>query len=165
MLKNLFLLIGLDPAGPFFRLVPTFARLDPTDAQFVDVIHTDGGIIGRNYFVFWYNLLTYVCYCLSHQGAGLLEPLGHLDFYPNGGIRQPGCDPSNWQSILSDTNAIPSDAIACDHVRAVHIYSESLLSSNCKTIGYECADYDSFNEVKTTVQHYSSKYIQTYMNL
>nr|CAH0103127.1 unnamed protein product [Daphnia galeata] len=127
-IPNLGQITGLDPAGPFFRLVPTNARLDPTDAQFVDVIHTDGGIIG----------------------AGLIEPLGHLDFYPNGGIRQPGCDPSNWQSILSDPNAIPSDAIACDHVRAVHIYSESLLSSNCKTIGYECADYDSFNEGKCT---------------
>ena len=52
MLNNLFLLIGLDPAGPFFRLVPTNARLDPTDAQFVAVIHTDGGIIGRNHFLF-----------------------------------------------------------------------------------------------------------------
>nr|CAH0103128.1 unnamed protein product [Daphnia galeata] len=127
-IANLGQITGLDPAGPFFHDIPTNARLDPTDAQFVDVIHTDGGIIG----------------------AGLLEPLGHLDFYPNGGIRQPGCDPSNWQSILSDPNAFPSDAIACDHVRAVHIYSESLLSSNCKTIGYECADYDSFNKGQCT---------------
>ncbi len=38
--------LGLDPAGPFFRLVPTYARLDPSDAQFVDVIHTDGGTLG-----------------------------------------------------------------------------------------------------------------------
>jgi hypothetical protein len=38
--------LGLDPAGPFFRLVPFYARLDPSDAQFVDVIHTDGGTLG-----------------------------------------------------------------------------------------------------------------------
>ena len=32
---------GLDPAGPMFQDMPTFVRLDPSDAQFVDVIHTD----------------------------------------------------------------------------------------------------------------------------
>lgn len=44
-------------------------HLTSTDAEFVDVIHTDGGVLG---FPF---------------------PLGHADFYPNGGTsRQPGCD-------------------------------------------------------------------------
>lgn len=43
-------------------------RLDPTDALFVDVIHTCGGVLG--YF----------------------STLGHADFYPNGGTpSQPGC--------------------------------------------------------------------------
>lgn len=38
---------GLDPAGWYFRRMPTFARLDPSDAQFVDAVHTDGeGILG-----------------------------------------------------------------------------------------------------------------------
>ncbi len=32
---------GLDPAEPLFQDMPTFVRLDPTDADFVDVIHTD----------------------------------------------------------------------------------------------------------------------------
>jgi len=42
--------------------------LDPTDAQFVDVIHTSGPVFG------------------------FLAPLGHADFYPNNGkIPQPGC--------------------------------------------------------------------------
>ncbi len=43
--------VGLDPAGPFFRTVPTYARLDPSDAQFVDVIHTDAGILGDYFLV------------------------------------------------------------------------------------------------------------------
>ncbi|XP_046636860.1 pancreatic lipase-related protein 2-like isoform X1 [Daphnia pulicaria] len=118
---------GLDPAGPFFRLVPFYARLDPSDAQFVDVIHTDGGTLG----------------------AGLMEPLGHLDFYPNGGMRQPGCNPSNWPSILADPTAILSDVIACDHTRAIYLFIDSLIPViNCKTIGYKCTDYDSFNKGK-----------------
>jgi pancreatic triacylglycerol lipase len=33
---------GLDPAEPNFKHTDTRARLDPGDANFVDVIHTDG---------------------------------------------------------------------------------------------------------------------------
>lgn len=32
---------GLDAAGPNFSNKPPEDRLDPTDAQFVDVLHTD----------------------------------------------------------------------------------------------------------------------------
>lgn len=36
-----FYVTGLDPAGPLYRGKPPSERLDPTDAQFVDVIHSD----------------------------------------------------------------------------------------------------------------------------
>ncbi|XP_076197882.1 lipase member H isoform X2 [Aptenodytes patagonicus] len=58
---------GLDPAGPLYRGKPPSERLDPTDAQFVDVIHSDT------------------------DGLGYTDALGHIDFYPNGGTDQPGC--------------------------------------------------------------------------
>ncbi|KAK0181684.1 hypothetical protein PV327_003949 [Microctonus hyperodae] len=63
---------GLDPASPLFEttsgVVDPEYRLDPTDAQFVDVIHTSG------------------------TAFGFLSPLGHADFYPNNGkFPQPGC--------------------------------------------------------------------------
>ncbi|XP_043748998.1 lipase member I isoform X4 [Cervus elaphus] len=61
---------GLDPAGPQFSGKPANGRLDYTDANFVDVIHTDT------------------------NGLGIKQPLGHIDFYPNGGKKQPGCPKS-----------------------------------------------------------------------
>ncbi|XP_042314423.1 LOW QUALITY PROTEIN: pancreatic lipase-related protein 2-like [Sceloporus undulatus] len=74
---------GLDPAGPLFHHTPPQVRLDPSDAKFVDVIHTN---IGRLFF---------------ELGDGIIEPCGHLDFYPNGGEIMPGCQkerlvPKQW---------------------------------------------------------------------
>ena len=63
---------GLDPAQPCFRNVSLTLQLDRTDAPFVDVIHTNGRYMTR-------------------IGFGLPEPIGHVDFYPNGGKSQPGC--------------------------------------------------------------------------
>ena len=59
--------IGLDPAGPYFSYTDPEVRLDPSDARFVDVIHTDAGLLGTS------------------------QNVGDVDFYPNGGSRQPGC--------------------------------------------------------------------------
>lgn len=65
---------GLDPAEPFFNDTHVLTRLDPSDAIFVDVIHTDNSpILG---------------FPLS---VGMTHPVGDLDFYPNGGDNQPGC--------------------------------------------------------------------------
>lgn len=47
-------------------------RLDPSDADFVDVIHTDDG-------------------GLKNLGFGATQEMGHVDFFPNGGTHQPGC--------------------------------------------------------------------------
>ncbi|KAI5644905.1 lipase domain-containing protein [Phthorimaea operculella] len=58
---------GLDPAFPLFTYGNKDARLDKHDARHVEVIHTCGGYLGFR------------------------SPLGHIDFYPNGGTRQPGC--------------------------------------------------------------------------
>lgn len=71
-LGNLSRITGLDPAGPLFEAQDTRARLDETDAAFVDVIHSNGE-----------NLIL--------GGLGSSQPMGHVDFYPNGGRMQKGC--------------------------------------------------------------------------
>ncbi|KAJ8674968.1 hypothetical protein QAD02_010754 [Eretmocerus hayati] len=63
---------GLDPAGPCFDGVKTELKLSRTDAKFVDVIHTNSEKGQKNNF-------------------GIHEPIGKIDFYPNGGNRQPRC--------------------------------------------------------------------------
>ncbi|KAH8358360.1 hypothetical protein KR200_009209, partial [Drosophila serrata] len=66
---------GLDPAKPFFILAGNTKRLDPGDAEFVDVIHTN--VFGR----------------------GMLSRMGHVDFYPNfERVVQPGCMDQNPKS-------------------------------------------------------------------
>ena len=60
---------GLDPSGPLFYSVGARDRLDRSDAQFVDIIHTAG---------YW---------------VGSTLATGHVDFYPNSGVApQPGCE-------------------------------------------------------------------------
>lgn len=66
------ILLGLDPAGPLFETQVPDARLDSSDAKFVDVIHSNG----ENLFL---------------GGLGSWQPMGHVDFYPNGGRMQKGC--------------------------------------------------------------------------
>ena len=66
--------LGLDPARPGFDHEDPVGRLDQSDADFVDVIHTDAGTT------------------LMKGGLGLERRCGHVDFYPNGGESQHGCD-------------------------------------------------------------------------
>lgn len=56
---------AFDPANPLWGA--TSGRICPTDAEYVEVIHTNAG------------------------NLGLRDPVGGNDFYPNGGARQPGC--------------------------------------------------------------------------
>ncbi|KAB0405746.1 hypothetical protein E2I00_001587 [Balaenoptera physalus] len=65
---------GLDPTGPGFHNTPNEVRLDLSDANSVDVIHT-------NEVRFLFEL-----------GVGTINACGHLDFYPNGGKHMPGCE-------------------------------------------------------------------------
>ncbi|XP_046639785.1 lipase member H-like isoform X2 [Daphnia pulicaria] len=81
---------GLDPAFPGFSIDNTDGRLDVTDAQFVDIIHTNSD-------------------SLLNGGLSFTTSIGHVDFWPNGGIVQPGCS-----------------LISCSHYRALIYFTESI---------------------------------------
>ncbi|XP_022105423.1 pancreatic lipase-related protein 2-like [Acanthaster planci] len=111
---------GLDPAGPNFENNDPKCRLDPTDAIFVDNIHSDGET-------------------LLELGMGLEQPLGHVDFYPNGGKEQPGC-PKTVSDKLDDFES----ELKCSHFRAVYYFTESIPSTECQFTAYPCSGWDKF---------------------
>lgn len=134
-LKNFNLKIGritgLDPAAPFFTDLESYGdetHLAPSDADFVDVIHSNAA-------------------SLLLGGVGAKEPLGHVDFYPNGGEHQRGC-PNVIVSTVSGmfgSNGEDEDAI-CNHRRAHIYFEESIRHPECPYTGYPCAGgYGSFN--------------------
>ncbi|XP_043505500.1 putative endothelial lipase [Polistes fuscatus] len=92
---------GLDAAYPLYMNTGKEGHLTASDAAFVDVIHTDGGIFG------------------------FPNPLGHADFYPNGGKPpQPGC---SLESIFRrGIMLLIREKITCGHYRAWMLYVESV---------------------------------------
>ncbi|XP_011696116.1 PREDICTED: pancreatic triacylglycerol lipase [Wasmannia auropunctata] len=95
---------GLDPAYPLYMDTGEDGHLTWADAVFVDVIHTDGG------------------------NFGFPHPLGHVDFYPNGGVRrQPGCDLKSIARIVRmGFRKLINQYITCGHNRAWRYYAESV---------------------------------------
>lgn len=100
-------IFGIDPAHPLFTMLPVrpeSERLDPSDAIFVQVIHTTSGTFGspRN--------------------------LGHQDWHADGGFSpQKGCEPG---FVLFDPNAFAPNSMACSHIRALEIFRFALDPAN-----------------------------------
>lgn len=94
---------GLDPAGPEFSDKPASNRLDATDANLVDIIHTSATL-------------------------GYKTKLGHIDFWPNGGQKQMGCEPLT----------------PCNHNRATFYYAESVISRNFTA--WKCESKEKFDK-------------------
>lgn len=138
---------GLDPAGPFFKGKDASERLDKSDADYVDIIHTD-------------------------SFYGIQDRLGHKDFYPNGGGFQNGCNildltigkrsatenESNhtYENDLESTRLItlnndarfdPVALVACSHLRVMNFFAESI-RGQCRFLAVKCENYDKFKTRK-----------------
>lgn len=94
--------VALDAALPLFSIDSPHARVAVTDAHYVESYHTNAGLLGFDL------------------------PLGHSNFYPNFGRRQPGCgvDPSGF----------------CAHARAHEFLAESIVSE-VGFVARQCRDY------------------------
>lgn len=119
---------ALDPSGPYFESTDTAVRLDPTDATFVDAIHTDSGTA-------------------LDFGLGMRQSIGHIDFFPNGGKFQPGC-PHNkfpativggivgWLNNITLKESVKTTFL-CSHKRSEFLFVESI-NTPCSFTTYEC---------------------------
>ncbi|KAJ8972322.1 hypothetical protein NQ317_008579 [Molorchus minor] len=95
---------------PLFSLADTNNRLDPTDAKYVHVIHTCGGMLG------------------------FMAPIGHADYYPNGGSSQPGC--------LLDVTGV------CAHARSFFYFAESIAPITKTFVSKQCSTYKDYKKGK-----------------
>ncbi|XP_073990085.1 pancreatic lipase-related protein 2-like isoform X2 [Rhodnius prolixus] len=130
-------LTALDPAQPGFEGADKAVRLNKDDAKFVDVIHTDAKPF------------------IPFIGFGMMQPTGDVDFYMNGGSRQPGCmsiDVPNITSI-SDLAKIPVEAISkwvsCSHGRSYEYFTWALKLQNCSMWGRKMSSTENFLKVST----------------
>ncbi|RZC42502.1 phospholipase A1 2, partial [Asbolus verrucosus] len=112
--KRLPRIVALDPAGPLFINRPEDERLNKNDAEVVHVIHTNGGTFG-------------------------FEPsCGTIDFFPNGGSRQPGCAKID----LLDITTIP-EPVYCHHQRSWKYFIEAVLNPG-NLVATKCKDWSNF---------------------
>ncbi|XP_059164356.1 pancreatic lipase-related protein 2-like [Physella acuta] len=110
---------GLDPSSPLFELEPSQVRLDKDDAELVDVIHT--------------SMATDDTFDI-----GIKIPVGHMDFYPNRGYLQPGCEPRhNVKQNVHDIDLLVNSYNSCSHDFAVKIFTESI-NSPCYFLSFPC---------------------------
>ncbi|KAL3191823.1 hypothetical protein MRX96_059555 [Rhipicephalus microplus] len=123
---------GLDPAEPNFQKMPPEVRLDPSDAEFVDAIHTDSH--------------PYLAKLWSSEGMGMWDPVGHVDFYPNGGEYMPGCDSVNrvWKIFTHGLIKGVRDVVSCNHQRAVKYMLESIWNRDCLPLAYQCPSIEAY---------------------
>ncbi|XP_043841868.1 inactive pancreatic lipase-related protein 1-like [Dromiciops gliroides] len=141
---------GLDPTESSFEGASEEVRLDPSDALFVDVIHTDSAPL------------------IPNMGFGTTQLVGHLDFFPNGGKEMPGCK-KNVLSQIIDIDGIWSgtrDFVACNHLRSYKYYSDSILNPD-GFAAFPCTSYKAFTAQKCfpcpdegcpQMGHYADKY-------
>lgn len=128
-IRNIGRITGLDPAGPYFEKVDPEVRLSHTDAILVDVIHTNAA-------------------STRFQGFGTTESIGDLDFFPNGGALQPGCQ--NLGYAILDFLKHPSlkgegiYPLMCNHHRAIDLFISSVAATTCDMMGIRCDTWEDF---------------------
>jgi len=120
---------GLDPAEPFFDIAGPAERIDKSDAEFVQILHTNSGMLWEG--------------CLS-----IKKSLGHADFYPAGGMHQPGCVEACIIPDLMCYNISIEDLFkgGCSHDRANQYFQESIRTANGgeRFLAWKCPKWEDF---------------------
>ncbi|GBN90975.1 Putative endothelial lipase [Araneus ventricosus] len=122
---NLGRITGLDPAGPGYSVKFKFDRLTSADAELVDAIHSSNA---------------------DHEmGFGTPYPMAWMNFYPNGGQRQPKCQMGKNYSDgdgVEHTIRTSQDQAGCNHDSSITYFISSIL--DCEYLSTRCKDYESY---------------------
>lgn len=117
---------ALDPAWPLMEGYDT--HVSAKDARFVDAIHTSAGdriLLGQ---------------------MGMQHPVGHVDFYPNGGrVPQPHC---HLQPLLHP--------IDCSHNSAI-VYFQASLFPNCNFDSLPCGSWAEYRYHRCVPSRFKTK--------
>ncbi|KAF5928099.1 hypothetical protein HPG69_015365 [Diceros bicornis minor] len=109
----------MDPVEASFQSTPEEVQLHPSDADFVDVIHTDAAPL------------------TAFMGFRINQRVGHFDFFPNGGEEMQG----SKKNVLLQTVGQTASG------RSYKYYSKSILNSDGFT-AYPCDSYRTFDSNK-----------------
>ena len=115
---------ALDPAAPLTKGCKG-CPVTKDDAYFVDVIHTASGY--DHDYVAW-------SYMWGH--LSVKEPIGHVDFYPNGGGRQRNCN-AIWKRVTDPW---------CSHGKSVTFFLKSF--KDCGYFSIPCTSIDVYTDGK-----------------
>ncbi|GFR04093.1 inactive pancreatic lipase-related protein 1 [Trichonephila clavata] len=121
-LHNLGRITGLDPGAAYFRNAPDIVKLNPTDALFVDVIHSSPG---RTFL----------------EGLGTIEDIGHVNFSPG---RPSKCFPQKTLSNGATAIEVLQNTFFCRHFRSIEYFLFSFNQKGCFFVGAECSSSEEF---------------------
>lgn len=78
---------------------------------------------------------------------GLGRNIGHVNFFPNGGSDQNGCQIDRWPKNLSDRVKY-SRSVICDHSRAFMLVLEDWKNTtiDCEPVAYACDSYEKYQK-------------------
>ena len=92
----------------------------------VDVVHTNGVV------------------SVLLIGFGMVQPIGHVDFYPNGGTNQPGCmNGTSFSNITFNPIKTFTKWATCSHDRVVDLFRYTM--GSCSSLAYSCSDYFTYS--------------------
>ncbi|KAM3874758.1 lipase member I-like [Diretmus argenteus] len=116
---------GLDPFAPVFSESDKNVSLDYTDAQYVDVVHSN------------FNANEPVA------ALGFSRPVGHVDFYISRGHQLPGCP----QALMHG-----EQYLLCSHHRAFKLFTSSIRAP-CSLTAFPCESVSDFKKTLCTHCH------------
>ncbi|XP_053697813.1 pancreatic triacylglycerol lipase-like [Sabethes cyaneus] len=123
---------GMDPAEPMFSDTDPIVRLDSSDANFVDIVHTDA--------------TPWVERWPRPGGLGMYQAIGHVDFYPNGGSNQVGCNDPMEKFISKHEDSFFwgfQEFFGCNHLRCHQLYTDSI-PQRCPWVAIGCESWEKF---------------------